>query len=265
MSPRMVSSCSFARRVRLSALVVVLGVTGCCATAYRGGGTQRIPDLGWLDGYLVEGGAWVDGGRLFVNREFDFSLAMADEIAGAGIAAAKRLAENRALARRLRGAVATDLASDVRTVLRDCGRFCAEAARDGVVPWGFLFGKDEVRVQAVFDLDHSAAPTGTRRVVIVDSEVRAIDGSDVAWTASAGSAVLKAMMRGVSLLPDVLKTVSENAVPGEEIVCPVSATFRYSGRSIHQGLGWRAFALAEDPATLVVCVVAQDGLRRLGP
>lgn len=249
-----------------AAFAAVLGLAAGCATGRGAGEAKPVrSSLGGFEAYLVEGGAWVEEGGLFVNRDFDFSLAMADEMVGAGVAAARRAAENRALALSLRGAVPTDLAGKVRATLLACGRPCREAAGDGVVPWGLLFGKDHVRLQAVIDLGADEAARGPRRIVIVDGESRAVDGRDDAWAANSGKEVFIAMMRAVLLLPSVLRSLAENAVPGEKGECPVSSSFRYSGRLLYRGQGWRAFALAGLARTLIVCVEPVVGLTAGGP
>lgn len=251
--------------LRATVLAAALGLAAGCATGRGAGEANPLrPSLAGFDAYLVEGGAWVEEGRLFVNRDFDFSLAMADEMVGAGIAAARRSAENRALALSLRKAVPTDLTARVRATLLACGRSCREAAGDNVVPWGFLFGKDQVRLQVIFDFGSDEATRGTRRVIIVDREARAADGRDDAWSANSGKEVLKAMMRAVALLPAALGTVPANAVPGEEGICPVSSTFRYSGRLLHRGPGWRALAVAGQAEALIVCVEPGGGLATRG-
>lgn len=214
--------------------------------------------------YQVTGGAWVTDRPVYVNRDFDFAMAMGVEDVGPGLAAGNRLKENQAVAAELADMPAVELAAPLATALRACGTACLAWDNAHVRAYGLLFGAPAARLQAILEVTPAAGcvDAGQMLRLILVSDERPVRG-DGAWLANHGSAI-KSFLEGaiselVALharhpsLPTAPPTVPDAAPsPAPAAVCPVGGTEKLQG----ERQGPDAMTLLFDPRlprTLVAC------------
>jgi hypothetical protein len=148
------------------------------------------PGSSSLPAYLLTGGEWLDGQPLFVNRDFDFGMAMTLPDIGPAIAAGTRLKGNRDTAAALADMPALDLSSRL-------ARSLAERQRDDRIPekiagfggeirlYGVLYGHPQASVWSLLEVSKQTESMSVERVMIVSAK------QDLAayWLADRGAAI----------------------------------------------------------------------------
>jgi len=105
-----------------------------------------------LGGYAARDAVWVPGWPVVVSRDFDFGIALAIDVVGAGVAAAKRRAGNADLAKRLASLSPIEPQAVLETVCARRPTGCQKLAGVRVRVYAVLFGEHTARVRVVLEM-----------------------------------------------------------------------------------------------------------------
>jgi hypothetical protein len=238
----MPSRCKMSR-VGLLIVSLVTGAAGCdhgrmaVATASE----LRALDLAARVGtYVAQDAVWISGQPLAVNRDFDFAIAAALDIEGAGIAAAQRRSANVALTRTLERLAAIDPHRLLQARCTVQPASCAGLHGHEIRLYGVLFGARSARLRTILEI---ADATPSARVYVSVSDAMAVSEFEK-------PDVLRSIFeREIDRVLGLLKVT--HAPTAAEAQCPSGDSTSITGQLVARD-GLRVMLLASDPQPMLV-------------
>ncbi len=217
--------------------------------------------------YLAQDAVWLETHQLFVNQEFDFSIALSSPSIGAGIAAQKRQEANKKVGEQLALIPAVNLRQIFETSLLKC-----EDRRQGpfymtVSLYGLLFGDKKARLQSMLEIvqltdhkDHDDKQEFAPIRFVHVSGQKALTGEG-SWTSDNGAALVRAMRIGTEELVSQFyeyrksaKALSSSRAVGNPIAkCPVGGNQQVMGEIINKRNKRTILRLDKPQLTLLSC------------
>ncbi|MBF0298935.1 MAG: hypothetical protein HQK51_09465 [Oligoflexia bacterium] len=148
----------------LLSLFIILTLQSCSSSNYKFYSTDEIQkkvntNTTTLDSYMLEGGSWVNNQPLYVNRDFDFAMAMSLEMIGPAIAAGKRISDNQESAKLLQTMPEINLSAKIKKYFSDYQmRYeqkdnLSNKDKIPVKMFGLLYGGDKARLLSILEVD----------------------------------------------------------------------------------------------------------------
>jgi len=232
---------------------------------------EVTPATSTFEGYQLEGGAWVSGRPILVNRDFDFGSAMSIEDIGPAIAAGKRISGNQEVADRLSRLPPMDLNGAFEKQVTACGRDCGELNGKRVRLFGLLYGENQARLQVVLEIEPGGQPaqparTANQRAIerfVWVSSARPLEGPE-SWLRDDGAAIKATAEASLPLLLQLFRGYRRHLQkqpvgPAKDVGCAVGGNERASGRVL--GREGRDVVLLHKkmPTTILACEESTPG------
>lgn len=247
--------------IRFLFCCTLIVLAGCATTSYRFSTVDELPSIAnsktsTLPAYDLTGGLWLEGQPLYINKEFNFGMAMSIEGAGVAIAVGMRTSKNKALAEQLSSLAPLQLNERLHALLSNKR---ADVGAGHIAVYGILYGQPQAHLRTVLELYPSDALANDNNIDASETVAQKVEPErfvfysawmpatgDASWTANDGELLWRAFDESLPALVELIAAFQ--ASPDEER----NAIKRYSisgGEAVQRGEG---FLLREEGGRSVI-------------
>ncbi len=217
-------------------LISLIGITACTPPQVKFSSLETLqhhihPRRSNLPAYELTGGVWVKEQPLFINHDFDFSVAMGIPDIGPAIAAGQRKKKNEDAAALFEALPRFALHAQFNKAVKNLGQ--GKRLGGEVRLYGILFGNPQAHLKVILEVvkKTDAAPEGPTRFIFV-TESLPLKG-DNSWSAHQGDQLASAFASALPALVELWQS------PALQAPTSPALDYQFSNEPTTQkGSGW---------------------------